>query len=104
VRWSPDFQKAGAIAIDALAGAGADPAEWGLAEWFDIPLWQVQQYVKTAGRDAFYRNVMYPIFEQVTQIMDRIKPPDIPGRFFLEWDPTGRVIELIYAENVGRRP
>lgn len=103
VRWSPEFQKAGAIAIDALAGAHGDVAEWDIAEWFNIPVWQVDQYIKTAGRDAFYKNVMYPIFEQVTQIMDKLKPSDIPGRFFLEWDPAGRAIELIYAENIARR-
>lgn len=105
LKWTPAFQKAGAAAIDALAGWGDTPAEYGLAEdWFDIPVWQVDQYVKTAGRDALYTNVMYPIFAQVTKIMDRLKPPDISGRFFLDWDPTGRIIELIYAENSGRRP
>jgi hypothetical protein len=29
---------------------------------------------------------------------------DIPGQFFLDWDPKGKQIELIYAENAGRRP
>lgn len=103
-RHTQAFYKAKALAVDALGGAGPDPAEWDMAEMFGIPKRQVDEFVHHRGRDAFFREILYPIFDQVTQIMGQIKPVDLPGQFFLDWDQTGRVIELIYAENVGRRP
>lgn len=97
------FQKAGAMAIDAVAGAGERPAEWEIAEMFNIPLRQAEEFIRNRGRDAFYAEILYPVFDQVTQVFSQIKPVDIPGEFFLDWDPTGKVIELIYAEQTGRR-
>lgn len=103
-RHSQAFYKAKAMAVDVLAGAGKEPAEWDLAELFGIPVRQVDEFVHHRGRDAFFAEILYPIFDQVTKIMGQFKPVDIPGQFFLDWDKTGRTIELIYAENVGRRP
>lgn len=103
-RLTPGFQKAGAAAIDALAGASGTAAEWEISEVLGIPVRQADEFVKLRGRQSFYADILYPVFDVVTQILDQLKPPDIPGRLFLDWDPTGRVIELIYAENVGRRP
>lgn len=103
-RHSMDFYKTKAMAVDALGGAGQAPAEWDLAELFWIPTRQVDEFVRHRGRQAFFSEILYPIFDQVTQIMGQVKPADIPGQFFLDWDATGKVMMLIYAENVGRRP
>lgn len=102
-RQMPDFQRVGAVALDVLAGAGNRPAEVDIAEIFGISKWQAEHVVNTKGREAYYVNVIYPIFDQVIDILEKLKPPDLPGRFFLDWDPSGKVIEFIYAENGGRR-
>lgn len=103
-RQSRAFHKAQAMAVDALGGAGSQPAEWDIAELFSIPIRQVDEFVRRRSRQAFFSEILYPVFDVVTQVFDREKPQDIPGRFFLDWDKEGRVIELIYTESVGRRP
>lgn len=102
-RYTPEFQRVGAAALDALAGAWGNPAEVDLADRFHLSRYQVEQILKTNGRVAYYMNVIYPIFDRVIAILDQIKPPDLPGRFFLDWDPTGNLIEFFYAENTGGR-
>lgn len=103
-RHTAAFHKARAMTVDVLAGAGPSPAEWDLAEIFGIPTRQVDEFVHHRGRQAFFSEILYPIFNVVTQAMGQLKPVDLPGQFFLGWDQSGRAIELIYAENVGRRP
>jgi len=102
-RQTREFRETGAIALDALAGAGNRPAEVDIAEIFGISKYQAEHVVNTKGREAYYVNVIYPIFDQVIDILEKLKPPDLPGRFFLDWDPTGKVIEFFYAENIGGR-
>lgn len=103
-RHSAEFYKTKAIAIDALAGGGTEPAEWGIAEMFGIPKRQVDEFVYHRDRNAFFGEILHPIFDQVTQILGQLKPADLPGQFFIDWDAQGKVLMLIYAENVGRRP
>lgn len=102
-RQTQEFQRAGAIALDVIAGAGANTPEADIADVFRLSKYQAEQVVNTKGREAYYVNVIYPIFDRVISILDQIKPPDLPGRFFLDWDPTGKVIEFFYAENIGGR-
>lgn len=103
-RHTQEFYKTKAIAIDALGGAGDNPAEWDLAELFGIPTRQVDEFVRHRGRQAFFGEILFPILDQVTQIMGKLKPVDLPGQFFAHWDSAGKVMLLIYAEDVGRRP
>jgi DnaJ-like protein len=98
------FHKAGAMAVDIIAGSEQQPAEWELSNMFNIPLRQADEFIRNRGRQAFFSEILYPIFNEVTAILGQLKPVDIPGQFFLDWDPKGKQIELIYAENAGRRP
>lgn len=102
-RQTLEFQKAGSVALDVLAGAWDRPAEVDIADRFRLSRYQAEQVLNTKGREAYYMNVIYPIFDRVIAILDQIKPPDLPGRFFLDWDPSGKMIEFFYAENIGRR-
>lgn len=103
-RFNPEFQRVGSMALDVLAGAWDRPAEVDLADRFHLSRYQVEQVLNMKdGREAYYMNVIYPIFDRVIAILDQIKPPDLPGRFFLDWDPSGKMIEFFYAENIGRR-
>jgi curved DNA-binding protein CbpA len=103
-RQTMEFRNAGAIGLDAIAGGGVErTAEADIAEIFGISEAQMNDVLRTKGREVYYVNVIYPIFDRVIEILDKLKPPDLPGRFFLDWDPSGKVIELIYAENIGRR-
>lgn len=104
-RQTPEFQRAGggSIALDVLAGAWDRPAEVDIADRFHLSRYQAEQVLNTKGREAYYMNVIYPIFDRVIAILDQIKPPDLPGRFFLDWDPSGKMIDFFYAENIGRR-
>lgn len=102
-RHSPEFQKAGAMAIDVLAGGGPTAAELDIAELFGIDKFQAREFINVKGREAFFANVLHPLFSRVTAMMDKVKPVDIPGSFFLDWDPSGKMMELVYAENVRRR-
>jgi len=102
-RHSPEFRKAGAMALDVLGGGGSTSAEFDIADLFGLDKYQVNEVVKAKGRDALFVNVLHPLFSRVTAMLDRLKPVDVPGSFFLDWDPTGKMIELVYAENVGRR-
>lgn len=98
------FQQARAMAVDVVAGAGETPPEWEIADMFDIPLRQAEEFIRHRGREAFYAEILYPLFDEITKLFRQIKPADIPGEFFLDWDPNGKRIELIYAELPGRRP
>jgi curved DNA-binding protein CbpA len=103
-RHSQEFYKTKAIAIDELAGAGASPAEFDSADMFGIPARQVDEFVHYRDRNAFFGEILHPLFDQVTKIMGQLKPADLPGQFLITWDTTGKVLMLIYAENAGRRP
>lgn len=103
-RHTQEFYKTRSMAIDILGGGGQTPAELDMADRFGIPLRQVDEFILNRGRDAFFGEILHPIFDQVTQIMGQLKPVDLPGQFFLGWDDRGRVIMLIYSESVGRRP
>lgn len=103
-RHTNSFRQAGAMAVDVVAGSETQPAEWELSEMFHIPLRETDEFVRTRGRVPFFQEILFPIFNNVTNILGQLKPVDIPGQFFLDWDPKGKQIELIYAENVGRRP
>ena len=103
-RHTQEFYKTKAMAVDALAGGGTEPAEWGIADMFGIPKRQVDEFVYHRDRNAFFGEILHPIFDHVTQIMGQLKPADLPGQFFIDWDAQGKVLMLVYAENVGRRP
>jgi hypothetical protein len=103
-RHSNAFRQAGAMAVDVIAGSEQQPAEWELSEMFHIPLRETDEFIRHRGRQAFFSEILFPIFNNVTVILGQLKPVDIPGQFFLDWDPKGKQIELIYAENAGRRP
>lgn len=103
-RHSNTFRQAGAMAVDVIAGSEQQPAEWDISKELHIPLWQAEEFVRGRGRQAFFSEILYPLFNDVTTILGQLKPVDLPGQFFLDWDPKGKQIELIYAENVGRRP
>lgn len=103
-RHTNSFYQAGAMAVDVVAGSEQQPAEWALSEMFYIPLRQTDEFIRNRGRQAFFSEILFPIFNNVTNVLGQLKPVDIPGQFFLDWDPRGKQIELIYAENVGRRP
>lgn len=99
-RRSPGYR--GSVPVDVVAGQEG-VVEWDLAELFGIPLRQADEFIRYRGSDAFLREVLYPVFEDLTRALDYLKPADIPGHFFLDWDPSGRMVELVYAEEAGRR-
>lgn len=103
-RHTEEFYKTRSMVVDVLGGGGQTPAEWDMADMFGIPKRQVDEFILNRDRQAFFGEILHPIFDQVTQFMGQLKPADLPGQFFIDWDATGKVLMLIYAESVGRRP
>lgn len=100
------FRQAGVMAVHRLAGF--DPGtgvEYELADSLGLGPEIVTEYQRRGLLlTALWSDVFYPLFAVVAQALDRIKPQDLPGRFFLHWSEDGVGIELYYAEEVGRRP
>lgn len=103
-RTSMAFREAGAVAVDTVAGTSGQPLEYDIADLFSISQGQIDAFIRNKGRDALFQEVFYPLFDAVTLVLQELKPSDIPGRFFLDWDPTRRMIEVVYVEDIGRRP
>lgn len=98
------FKQAGAVAIDAVAGLGGQPVEYDLAELFSMSRGQIEGFIRQNGREAAFEQVFFPVLESATSVLNELKPRDLPGQFFLDWSPDRRMIEIIYVEEVGRRP
>lgn len=95
-RQTPWFRDGGAMVVDTVAGQSGS-ASLDLAELFGIPYHDAAAFVRQHGADAFLSEIA-PMFEDLTRAMDRLKPRDLPGKFFLDWDPGGRLVELVYSE------
>jgi hypothetical protein len=102
-RRHPEFLSKGFMVV--MPVAGFDPREgleYELADRLGVPRWIIQDYARrgllTTG---LWSDVFNPLLDVVHAILDRIKPPDIPGRFFLNFDETRTKIELVYYEKPG---
>jgi curved DNA-binding protein CbpA len=97
-RGDPRFQASKTIVVGTLAGAGINPAEQDLAELIGASFEEIAAYVEEKGLARAWRNVLNPLGEQAMLALDYLKPEDLPGYFYMEWDPTGKVLELLYTE------
>lgn len=103
-RGSAGFREAGALWVESIAGTGGQPIEEEIAEAFAIPFSTLQDFKRQYGAEALHSKVFRPIFNVAQEILNQIKPQDIPGAFYIDFSRDGRTVDLLYAEATGRRP
>lgn len=96
-RLAPGFAQAGVLSLGPIAGAGGAPAEADLANLLGLPLDALAAYADRYGLEQLWRQVLYPMAEKLVLAIDSLKPVDLPGVFYVDWDPSGR-LELLYRE------
>lgn len=99
-RAAPRFRETGGVmTIDRIAGV-SEPIEHEIAHFFGVSPELVNEYLQagTAGREALWTNLYYPLFDLLTGAMDLLKPGDLPGRFGLDWDMNKTGIDFLYVE------
>jgi hypothetical protein len=95
-RARPGFQ---AVVIDTVAGAGGYP-EMELAELFGLDPEAVTSRLREGdrGKERLWRETFEPLFYRFSEATNARKPEDLPGDFYLTFDPSGRFVELVYQE------
>lgn len=97
-RTTPQFQESKTIVVGPVAGMGANPVEVDLAELTGASFDEIAAYAERKGLHKAWRNVLGPLAEQAVLAVESLKPVDVPGYFFIDWDPSGRMLELLYTE------
>lgn len=97
-REDPKFQISKTLVVGPLAGTGDNPAEQDLAELTGASFDEIATYVEEKGLARAWRNVIGPLAEQAVLAIEYLKPAEIPGYLYMDWDPTGKMLELLYTE------
>lgn len=92
-----------------------DGSDWhNFSKELGIPYKVLEPYVKKMEEEAeengyweetwedFDRDVIFPVSEAIEAAFDALKPPDLIGRFFLDWDRKwdGDVYGIVYYEPI----
>lgn len=95
-----EFETTRSLVVDRLAGL--DPregVEYELASWLNIAPDIVDDYRKRGLlTSALWRDVFYPMFDIAAMALELVKPPDLPGRFYLFISQDGFSVDLYYTE------
>lgn len=102
-RMTLEFRQTGTMMVDRFAGI--DPrenVEYETAEWFGITKELVDDYSRRGVITEIWKEIFYPMFDIAGMALGMLKPPDLPGYFFVK--PDNGVVDLYYTETIGRRP
>jgi curved DNA-binding protein CbpA len=97
-RDDPRFDASRTLVIGPIAGGGSDPVEQDLAILTGASLEQIAAFVERKGLDTAWRNILGPLAEQAVLAIESQKPDGLPGHFYVQWDDSGRTLELLYTE------
>lgn len=102
-RTTLEFRQTGTMMVDRFAGRDPrESVEYETAEWFGTPKELVDDYSRRGVIAEIWKEVFYPIFDIAGMALGMLKPPDLPGYFFVK--PDNGVVDLYYTEAIGRRP
>jgi curved DNA-binding protein CbpA len=97
-REAPEFEKSKSMVIGPIAGMGGEPVEHDVAVLAGIPFEDVADYVDLKGLERTWEEILGPLLDEVVFAIESMKPADIPGYFYFNWDPSGKMLELLYGE------
>jgi hypothetical protein len=84
-----------------VAGSGGASIGQDLANLTGASGEQVAAYVGRKGIEKAWYQILGPLAEQAALAIESQKPSDLPGSFYMDWDPSGRMLELLYGEFAG---
>jgi hypothetical protein len=97
-RQDPDFLKSGSLVVGPIGPANSRSIAEDLAWISGASLEEIVAYIQANGLGQAWEDVLAPLAQQAVLAMDHVRPSDIPGYFRMDWDPSGRGLELIYSE------
>lgn len=99
-RDSPAFERERVMLVDVIAGR--DPRiglEHEIAEAFGVPAEVVDEYARRGLlRTRYWEEMIAPVTSIFPDAMQTLQPSDLQGTFFIDWDPSGRSVNLYYQE------
>lgn len=96
-RNDPAFHDVGMLVVGPLAGVDGD-IEQDIADITGTSFDEIASYSDQKGDARAWHDVLAPLAEGAVLGIESLKPKDIPGHFYLDWDPTGAMLELLYME------
>lgn len=97
-RSDPGFEASRTLVVGPIAGSGDDPVEHDIARITGASFDEIAEYVERKGLHRAWAWVLGPLVEQAILGIESLKPSDISGNFFADWDPSGQMLELLYYE------
>lgn len=100
-RTDPRFLASKSLVIGPVAGSGGGSIGQDLANLTGASAEQVTAYVGRKGIEKAWYQILGPLAEQAALAIESQKPSDLPGSFYMDWDPSGSMLELLYGEFAG---